>query len=77
MVVVFGAAGDLSRRKLLPALYHLHEEGLMSKRYRIIGSARRELSDDAFRDLARRSVDEFCRCRAVDPSWGEFSEALS
>ena len=44
VVVIFGANGDLARRKLLPALYHLEAEGLMPEDYRIIGNSRSEMS---------------------------------
>ena len=44
VIVIFGANGDLSRRKLLPAFYHLEREGMMPKDYRILGSSRSSLS---------------------------------
>ena len=49
-VVIFGASGDLSKRKLIPALYHLQEEGYMPDRYAVIGFSRTEMSDTAFRE---------------------------
>ena len=48
-IVIFGASGDLTARKLIPALYHLFCEGQLPAPFRIIGFARREKSDDAFR----------------------------
>ena len=44
--MLFGATGDLARRKLLPGLFHLAEAGLMPERFRIIGTTRRELADE-------------------------------
>jgi hypothetical protein len=52
--VLFGATGDLAARKLLPGLFHLAAVGLMPDRFRIIGSSRRPMSDERFRELARR-----------------------
>lgn len=77
VIVVFGANGDLSRRKLLPALFHLHLEGLMPERYRVVGNARSKLSDDQFRDLAYEAVKEFGRCNVTDEEWAGFSSRLS
>ena len=58
-LVVFGATGDLSRRKLIPALYHRMLAGQMPPEARIIGAARTDLTPQAFQDLARRSIEEF------------------
>jgi glucose-6-phosphate 1-dehydrogenase len=48
--VIFGASGDLAKRKLLPALYHLQDTGYLPPRYAVLGFARTELSDDAYRE---------------------------
>ncbi|HYN36713.1 MAG TPA: glucose-6-phosphate dehydrogenase [Actinomycetota bacterium] len=77
VIVVFGANGDLSRRKLLPALFHLHLEGLMPEQYRVVGNARSALSDDQFRELTYDAVKEFGRCNVTDEEWAEFSSRLS
>ena len=77
VIVIFGANGDLARRKLLPAFYHLEREGMMPKDYRIIGSSRSSLSDDGFRDMAEGSVKGFGRCDLVDPDWDAFAKRLS
>jgi glucose-6-phosphate 1-dehydrogenase len=52
VMVIFGASGDLTRRKLLPALYNLKRDGLLGDRFAVLGTARTEMSDTAFRDLA-------------------------
>ena len=49
VLVLFGANGDLAKRKLLPGLYHLHREGLLPAQWRVVGAARREVSDEQFR----------------------------
>jgi glucose-6-phosphate 1-dehydrogenase len=76
-IVVFGATGDLTRRKLLPALYHLHLEGLLPPRFAIVGYSRRELSDDDFRKLAHDACTEFGRCRMDRQEWDAFAAGLS
>ncbi len=60
-LVIFGATGDLARRKLLPALYNLAHEGALPEHFVLIGNARSELSDDEFRETALTAVREFSR----------------
>ncbi|MEA2221768.1 MAG: glucose-6-phosphate 1-dehydrogenase [Solirubrobacteraceae bacterium] len=60
-LVIFGATGDLARRKLLPALYNLAHEGALPERFGLVGNARSEMSDDEFRQQAIQSVREFSR----------------
>src|SRR6476469_3444613 len=57
-LVLFGATGDLSRRMLLPSLYALDSDGLLSDRLRIIGTARSELDDAGFRSRAAEALQE-------------------
>src|SRR5215471_15996900 len=76
-MVIFGASGDLTHRKLLPALYSLTRERLLPARFAVIGYARRPLTDEAFRDEMRKACDEFARRRPVDPGlWETFSRNL-
>jgi glucose-6-phosphate 1-dehydrogenase len=65
-LVIFGATGDLSKRKLLPAIYNLAHEGALPERFNLIGMSRSDIGDDGFRQLARESIAEFSR-RAPDP----------
>jgi glucose-6-phosphate 1-dehydrogenase len=60
-LVIFGATGDLARRKLLPALYNLAHEGALPERFGLIGNARSEMEHDEFRQMAIDSVVEFSR----------------
>jgi glucose-6-phosphate 1-dehydrogenase len=60
-LVIFGASGDLAKRKLLPALYNLAHEGALPERFNLIGCARSEWSDDEFRDVAREAITKFSR----------------
>ena len=77
VVVLFGATGDLARRKLLPGLFHLAEAGLLPHSYRIIGTSRKPLTDDEFRTHARAAVDEFGRRAPSEEAWDEFAAGLS
>ena len=76
VIVLFGATGDLARRKLLPGLFRLDRAGLMPERYRIVGTSRAPLDRDGFRRFARDAVDEF---GAVSPNgaWDAFARRLS
>jgi len=75
-IVLFGAAGDLARRKLLPGLYHLEVAGLLPEEWRLIASSSRELGDDEFRDLACSAIKEFGRSKPEGECWDRFAERL-
>jgi len=75
VIVLFGATGDLARRKLLPGLLHLHEAGLLPE-CRVVGSSLDDLSPDEFRRFARRACDEFARFAVTDAQWAVFEERL-
>jgi glucose-6-phosphate 1-dehydrogenase len=75
-VVIFGASGDLTRRKLLPAFYHLFKEGLLPRSFAVVGYARTTMSDEEFREHARETVKEFGRVQP-DEDWDEFAAMLS
>ena len=77
VIVMFGATGDLARRKLLPGLFHLAAAGLMPDRYQIIGSARADLTGEQFRDLAGQAIDEFGTSKPTGAAWQAFARRLS
>jgi glucose-6-phosphate 1-dehydrogenase len=56
--VIFGASGDLSRRKLIPALYHLSTLGYLPQRYAVVGTARTAMTDEAFRKFVLDAIRE-------------------
>ena len=56
--VIFGASGDLSRRKLIPALYHLASAGYMPESYAVVGTSRTAMTDEAFRNLVKQALEE-------------------
>ena len=73
-IVIFGASGDLTARKLIPALYHLFSEKQLPAPTRIIGFARREKSDAAWRADLKLDVEKFSRTKKVDPAvWDAFA----
>ena len=61
-MVIFGAGGDLTRRKLMPALYNLAAANLLSREFAVIGLAREAMTTDQFRDKFRQDIKEFTTC---------------
>ena len=76
VIVLFGATGDLAKRKLLPGMFHLSRSGLMPERFRIIGTARRGIEVDEFRELARESVQGSGRKTVDSEEWERFADSL-
>ena len=76
-LVIFGASGDLTQRKLIPALYSLAHDGLLPAGQTIVGFSRPELTDEAFRASMREACDQHARTRPVDPAmWENFAKGL-
>jgi glucose-6-phosphate 1-dehydrogenase len=73
VIILFGALGDLSRRKLLPGLFHLEQAGLMPDDYRVVGTSRRGGTVTEFRDIAQKAVGH----EAQGDGWASFAEKLS
>ncbi|KAF0181487.1 MAG: glucose-6-phosphate 1-dehydrogenase [Limisphaerales bacterium] len=77
-IVIFGASGDLTIRKLIPALYHLAVEKALPSPVRIIGFARREKDDASWREELKAGVAQFSRSKSVDEKvWAEFAANVS
>lgn len=77
ILVIFGATGDLTARKLLPALYNLAREGQLPGHFACVGFARRPKTNDQFRDEMLEAVNQFSRSKPVDPLlWKTFCEQL-
>jgi glucose-6-phosphate 1-dehydrogenase len=75
-MVIFGASGDLTSRKLIPALYNLEVDGYLPESFRVVGAARTAFSHDAFRDDLKKMVAKFSR-RGLDESvWERFSKKV-
>jgi glucose-6-phosphate 1-dehydrogenase len=77
VLLLFGATGDLARRKLIPGLFHLMQVGLLPEEYRIVGTSLDDVDDEGFRAHARDALGEFCRMPVPDDEWRSFSERLS
>ena len=75
VVVLFGATGDLSRRKLLPGLFHLARAGFIPGS-RIIGVSLDDLDLDGFREIARDALDRFSSRKVNDADWAAFAETI-
>ncbi len=76
-IVIFGASGDLTARKLVPALYHLFKDHLLPDPVRVIGFARREKSDAAWRGELGEALKQFSRSQPVDQAvWEAFAGNL-
>jgi glucose-6-phosphate 1-dehydrogenase len=76
-MVIFGASGDLTRRKLVPALYSLARDRRLPPGFAVVGVARRDLEHDLFRKQMREACDQFARRRPVDEAlWSGFSQGL-
>ena len=76
-VVIFGASGDLTGRKLLPAFYHLFLQGLLPEGFAIVGYARTAITDEEFVEQAHDHVRQFSRHAPEGQVWADFSRHLS
>src|SRR5438093_13001126 len=75
-VVIFGGAGDLAHRKLLPALYNLHVDGLLPPRTAIVGIGRKPMTDDAYREFAKDGITQFSRRPIDEHVWETFASSV-
>ncbi len=76
-MVIFGATGDLTKRKLMPALYNLALENRLPAEFSVVGFARREKTHDQFRQKMRQGVETYSRSRQVNQMlWQRFSQGL-
>jgi len=76
-LVIFGASGDLTQRKLIPGLYSLAHDGLLPSGQTIVGMSRSEMSDEQFRASMREACDKHARKRPVDDAiWEQFARGL-
>ena len=75
-MVIFGATGDLTHRKLVPALYNLQRERLLPPGFNVIGFARRDWSDDFFRNSLLKDARQHSRSGVEDTLWQSFAESM-
>ena len=77
VLVIFGATGDLTARKLFPALYNLQREGQLPSQFACVGFARRDKSNEQFRHEMHDAVNQFSRVKPVDENlWSNFSNQI-
>ncbi len=76
VLVIFGASGDLTKRKLIPALYNLALEKRLPERFAVVGYARSEMTDDSFREKMHDAIKEFSRTGLKDNVWEQFAKTL-
>lgn len=76
-LVIFGATGDLTGRKLAPALYNLGRDGLLPPNFVCIGFARRDKTDKEFREEFKQDINTYSRVKPIDePFWGHFQDQI-
>jgi glucose-6-phosphate 1-dehydrogenase len=77
VMVIFGATGDLTHRKLLPALYDLALELPLPAGFSVVGFARRPYTDEQFREQALESINQYSRQKPVNPQiWESFASGI-
>jgi len=76
IMVIFGASGDLTQRKLVPAIYQLKQEGRLPPEITIVGVARRDWSHDYFREQMREGIEQFSTGIGSEDVWQSFAEGL-
>jgi glucose-6-phosphate 1-dehydrogenase len=76
IAVIFGGGGDLSHRKLLPALYNLSVDGALPHNFAILGFAMEDFSDESYRAFARDGIEKFSRRPVIEDQWKKFAPLL-
>lgn len=76
VMTIFGASGDLTKRKLIPALYNLRKDGLLSDDFAIVGISRRPMSDDEFREKLRGDMEKFATSETDPAIWKWISDRV-
>src|SRR3954454_15456187 len=76
ILVIFGASGDLTAKKLMPALYSLALRRLLPENFAIIGAARSEESDDEFRERMKDAVQQHARDEFRDDIWDSLASGM-
>jgi glucose-6-phosphate 1-dehydrogenase len=74
VMVIFGAAGDLTGRMLIPSLYNLERAGLLAKEFAVVGVARTKLSDEDFRKKVYEDVKKYCSDCVENSTWKDFQK---
>lgn len=75
-IVIFGASGDLTKRKLIPALFRLFQKGKLPSATRIVGVSRRAYSDDQWREMLMETTRQFLGKNFDDQAWSAFVKSI-
>ena len=75
-IVIFGVTGDLSRKKLLPAIYDLANRGLLPPSFGLTGFARRDWTEDHFKDFVKENVQAHCRTPFKESTWKQLAAGI-
>src|SRR3954467_1048884 len=75
-LVIFGATGDLTMRKLIPALYNIAADGELPPALTVVGFARRKKTDEEFRQEQEEATRKFSRQSVRDEIWNSFAQAV-
>ncbi len=76
LLVIFGASGDLTQRKLIPALFNLAVDQLLPSCFSLVGFGRKPISDEAFREVARASIQQFSRRPFTPEAWESLAGSI-
>ncbi|HYL76165.1 MAG TPA: glucose-6-phosphate dehydrogenase [Bryobacteraceae bacterium] len=76
VMVIFGASGDLTKRKLIPALYNLAKDNLLSKEFALVGVARNEMNTEQFRDMINKEIGDFATTKLDPRQWEWLSQRI-
>ena len=75
-IVIFGVTGDLSRNKLLPAIYDLANRGLLPPSFGLTGFARRDWTEDHFKEFVKENVEAHCRTPFKESTWKQLADGI-
>jgi len=75
-IVIFGASGDLTKRKLIPSVFNLYCKGRMPKMFRIVGYGSTEFTDESFREHLKEGMQEFSDAKYTAKEWNDFASHL-
>src|ERR1051325_11640411 len=76
VMVIFGASGDLTKRKLIPALYNVAKDNFLPERFAVIGIARSEMTSEEFREKITRDVEGLYKSGVDAEVWRGFADRL-
>ena len=76
-IIIFGASGDLTKRKLMPSLFNLYRKGRLPKQFRIVGYGNTDFSDDQFRTHLEDGMKQFTSFEYKDEDWKMFASSLA